>query len=71
MRLLWLLPVCAALLMADAITYDVTANTSSVTGATGSLDFTTSGSTLAFSRFSDAAAPNSLSTINEEEISWC
>jgi hypothetical protein len=68
MRLLWLLPVCAAFFMADAVTYDVTANTSSITGTMGSLDFITSGGTFDFSMFSDAAGPNSLSTINGEEI---
>lgn len=39
MRFLWLLPVCAAVLTADVVTYDVTVNTSSITGTMGSLDF--------------------------------
>ncbi len=37
MRFLWLL--CAATAMAGPITYDVTVNTSSITGTMGSLDF--------------------------------
>jgi hypothetical protein len=39
MKLLWLLPVCAAFLTADAVTYDVTVDTSSLSTTTGSLDF--------------------------------
>jgi hypothetical protein len=39
MKLLWLLPVCAAFLTADAVTYDVTVDTSTITGTAGSLDF--------------------------------
>jgi hypothetical protein len=40
MRFPWLLPLCcAALAMAGPITYDVTVNTSSISGITGSLDF--------------------------------
>jgi len=39
MRFTWLLPLCAAFAMAGPITYDVTVNTSSISGITGSLDF--------------------------------
>jgi hypothetical protein len=50
---------CAVSAMAGPITYDVTVNTSSIASTTGLPDFTTPGSTFAFSMFSDAVVPNS------------